>query len=199
MVRHRLIGTRADITSRINEVYQKFKEDNSTIEPIVERIELIKNVDSNSSWWAFWNKSELERALQGSVNQSIAKFLLWKYENHLKLQGKSGYSPIRFDDIKSLELEHIAPQTENPETGYDTYDEEFKNQYINCLGNYLLISKSHNSSLGNKPFAVKRASYTCLEQQREIQEMTNPHNPTWTRDLIQKRKDKIVQYLMTIL
>ena len=198
VIRHRLIGTRADITSRLNDVYQKFKEDNSTIKPIVERIEWMKNVGSDSWWWAYWNNRELERALQGGVNHSTAKFLLWKYENHLESQGKSGYSPIRFDKITSPELEHIAPQTENPETGYDTYDEEFINQHINCLGNYLLLSKSHNCSVGNKPFADKRASYTHLEQQREIQELTKD-NPTWTRDLIQKRKERIVQYLMTNL
>lgn len=196
VIRHRLIGTRADITSRLNDVYQKFKEDNSTIKPIIDRIEWMKNVGSDSWWWAYWNNREFERALQGGVNHSTAKFLLWKYENHLESQGKSGYAPTRFDKITSPELEHIAPQTENPETGYDTYDEEFINQHINCLGNYLLISKSHNCSVGNNPFAEKRASYTHLEQQREIQEMTK-ENPTWTRDLIQKRKEKIVQYLMT--
>lgn len=196
VIRHRLIGTRADITSRLNDVYQKFKEDNSTIKPIIDRIEWMKNVGSDSWWWAYWNNREFERALQGGVNHSTAKFLLWKYENHLESQGKSGYAPTRFDKITSPELEHIAPQTENPETGYDTYDEEFINQHINCLGNYLLLSKSHNCSVGNNPFSDKRASYTHLEQQREIQQMTND-NPTWTRDLIQKRKEKIIQFLMT--
>ncbi len=196
VIRHRLIGTRADITSRLNDVYQKFNDENSTIKQIVERIEWIKNVGSDSWWWSYWNNRELERALEGAVNHSTAKFLLWKYENHLESQGKSGYYPTRFDKITKPELEHIAPQTENPETGYDTYDEEFINQHINCLGNYLLISKSHNCSVGNKPFADKRASYTHLEQQREIQRMTKD-NLTWTRDLIQKRKAKIVQFLMT--
>ena len=52
---------------------------------------------------------------------------LWKYENYLEGQGKSGYSPTRFEKIVSPELEHIAPQTENPGTGYDKYDEEFTN------------------------------------------------------------------------
>jgi hypothetical protein len=198
VTRHRLIGTRADITSRINDVYQKFKESNSTIKPIIDHIEWMKNVDSNSWWWAYWNNRELERALQGAVNHTTAKFLLWKNENHLESQGKSGYSPTRFDYITSPELEHIAPQTENPEKGYDTYDEEFINEHINSLGNYLLLSKSHNCSVGNKPFAEKRASYTHLEQQREIQEMTKD-NQTWSRELIQKRKEKIIQYLMTTI
>ncbi|WP_445718287.1 DUF262 domain-containing protein [Flavobacterium sp.] len=196
VIRHRLIGTRADITSRLNGVYKEFTTENPNIKPIVDRIEWMKNIGSDSWWWAYWNNNELERALQGGVNHSIAKFLLWKYENLLEAQGKRGYSPTRFDKITSPELEHIAPQTENPETGYDIYDEEFINQHINCLGNYLLLSKSHNCSVGNKPFTDKRASYTHLEQQREIQEMTK-NNPTWTRDLIQQRKEKIIGYLMS--
>lgn len=194
VLRHRLIGTRADITSRLNDVYQKFTNENPDIKPIVDRIEWMKTVSSDSWWWAYWNNKELERSIQGGINHSTAKYLLWKYENHLEGQGKSGYTATRFDKIVSPELEHIAPQTENPETGYDNYDEEFVNQYINCLGNYLLLSKSHNCSVGNKPFPDKRNSYNHLEQQREIQRLTSD-NPTWTKQLIQTRKDKIVKFI----
>ena len=194
VLRHRLIGTRADITSRLNDVYQKFTNGNPDIKPIVDRIEWMKTVSSDSWWWAYWNNKELERSIQGGINHSTAKYLLWKYENHLEGQGKSGYTATRFDKIVSPELEHIAPQTENPETGYDNYDEEFVNQYINCLGNYLLLSKSHNCSVGNNPFADKRNSYNHLEQQREIQRLTSD-NPTWTKQLIQTRKDKIVKFI----
>lgn len=193
VLRHKLIGTRADITSRLNDVYQKFTTENSEIKPIVDRIEWMKTV-STDSWWAYWNNKELERSIQGGINHSTAKYLLWKYENHLEGQGKSGYTATRFDKIVSPELEHIAPQTENPETGYDNYDEEFVNQYINCLGNYLLLSKSHNCSVGNKPFADKRNSYNHLEQQREIQRLT-ADSPIWTKQLIQTRKDKIVKFI----
>ncbi|MGV8830255.1 MAG: DUF262 domain-containing protein [Breznakibacter sp.] len=196
VLRHRLIGTRADITSRINDVYQKFINETPDLKPIIDRIEWMKTISSDSWWWSYWNNKELERSLQGGINHSTAKYLLWKYENFLEGKGKNGYLSTRFDKIISPELEHIAPQTENPETGYDSYDEEFINQYINCLGNYLLLSKSHNCSVGNNPFAEKRASYTHLEQQREIHEMTR-ENLTWTRDLIQKRKEKIIQFLMT--
>ena len=193
LIRHRLIGTRADITSRLNDIYQTFKEDNSDIKPIIDRVVWMKTV--GSGWWAYWNDEELEKSLQGGINHSTAKFLLWKYENHLKSLGKAGYSK-RFDAIENPELEHIAPQTENPETGYDRYDEEFVTQYINCLGNYLLLSKSHNCSIGNKPFAEKRATYEHLTQQREIQEMTKD-NPIWTREHIQKRKEKIIRVIMS--
>ncbi|MFV0159420.1 DUF262 domain-containing HNH endonuclease family protein [Empedobacter falsenii] len=193
VLRHRLIGTRADITSRLNGVYKEFTADNPDINPIIDRINWLKV--TQDWWWAYWNDTELERALQGGINHPTAKYLLWKYENHLENQGKSGYTPTRFDKIEKPELEHISPQTDNPESGYDKYDEEFVNQYINCLGNYLLLSKSHNCSVGNKPFADKRNSYNHLEQQREIQRMTT-ENIQWTRELIQSRKEKIVEFIM---
>lgn len=198
VLRHRLIGTRAEITSRINDVFQGFTNKTPDIKPIIDRIVWMKTVSSDSWWWSYWNNKELERSLQGGINHSTAKYLLWKYENYLEGKGKNGYASTRFDKIISPELEHIAPQTENPETGYDNYDEEFINQYINCLGNYLLLSKSHNCSVGNNPFVDKRNSYTHLEQQREIQEMTKD-KLVWTRNHIQVRKDKIVQFLMQIL
>lgn len=83
---------------------------------------------------------------------------------------------MRFDTIISPELEHIAPQTPIDDkpvaVGYCYYDEEFRQQYVDCLGNYLLFSKSHNCPVGNKPFADKRSSYNNLDQQREIQNLT---------------------------
>lgn len=132
------------------------------------------------------------------MNHSIAKFLLWKYENHIESNGKSGYTLTRFDKIISPELEHIAPQTptngEPVASGYCEYDEDFRNQFIDSLGNYLLLSKSHNCSVGNKPFLDKYNSYKELAQQREIQEMAK-ENKTWTKELIQNRKEKITKFI----
>lgn len=200
ILRHRLIGTRADIISRINEVYQNFTSERPDIQPIIDRIENIKNVSNDDYWWwAYWNKSELEKSIQGYIYPSVAKFILWKYENFLKSQGKDGYLPVRFDNIESPELEHIAPQTptngEPIAAGYCDYDEEFINQYINCLGNYLLISKSHNCSIGNKPFSEKRSSYNHLAQQREVQEMT-AESEIWDKEKIIQRKEKIVKFIV---
>ena len=197
VLRHRLIGTRADITSRINGVYQEFKAEYPDIKPIIDRIEWMKT--TTDWWWAYWNTADLEKSIQGGMNHSTAKFLLWKYENHLKNQGKNGYSQSRFDSIDSPELEHIAPQTPSNggpiPAGYCEYDEEFKNQYIDCLGNYLLISKSHNCSLSNDPFSKKRNSYNHLLQQREVQDMTSDEE-IWNKEKIRLRKDKIVKFVL---
>ena len=87
---------------------------------------------------------------------------------------------------------------ENPETGYDKYDEEFLTQHLDCLGNYILLSMNHNRSIGNKPFKEKRDSYTYLEQQLEVQKMT-ADNEIWTRQLIQERKQKIINFIVSEL
>ena len=194
VLRHKLIGTRADITSRLNDKYKEFTEENPKIKPIKKHIKWMKNVDS-SSWWAYWNNEELEKSLQGNINHSTAKFLLWKYENELESKGKNGYSQTRFDKIISPELEHIAPKTENPKAGYDSYDEEFKEKFLDSIGNYLLLSKSHNCSIGNKPFKEKRLSFTHLKQQLEIQEMTKDKEE-WTKEHIKTRQEKIIKLII---
>ena len=189
-VRDRVIGTRADLTSRLNEVFQKFKED---VKTIITRIECMKQQDG---WWGYWNNKEFERALQGWIRRDIARILLWKYENYLiQSEGKYGYSPIRYDTILAPHLEHIAPQEENPESGYCEYDEDFRNKYIDCLGNYLLLSAPHNISIGNIPFEKKRETYTQLRQQQEIRDMTETDH-YWDKEKIRIRKEKILNFLL---
>lgn len=189
-IRARVIGTRADLTSRLNDVFQKFEGD---VHPVIKRIDWMK---AQEGWWGYWNNRELERALQGWIYPDTAKFLLWKYENHLiEEEGKAGYLPIRYDSIVSPQLEHIAPQTENPESGYCEYDEDFRNHYLDCLGNYLLLSAHHNISIGNVPFEQKRASYNQLHQQQEVRDMTEM-DKCWDKEKISKRKEKIVQFLL---
>lgn len=192
-IRHRVIGTRADLTSRLNDVFQEFDGD---IQPVINRIDWMKTQDG---WWGYWNDRELERSLHGWIKHDVAKILLWKYENHLiQAEGKFGYSPIRYDSIKNPHLEHIAPQTENPESGYGEYDDEFKNQYIDCLGNYLLLSGHHNISIGNIPFEEKRETYTQLRQQQEVRDMTETEH-YWNKNKIAARNEKILKFLLEVL
>ena len=198
IIRHRLIGTRADITSRINDVYEAFTIDAPAIAPILENIKYLKTVDSG--WWAFWNNEKLAEALECEILHSTARHLLWKYEVHLEMQGQRGYEPRRNKDTKRPELEHIAPTTEPKARphGYGTYDETFKSEYLNCLGNYLLMSKSHNCAVGNIPFAEKLVTYQHNFQQREIAKFVSAGS-VWDQEAIQIRHDKIVAALMAEL
>ena len=197
VLRHRLIGTRAEMITRINEVFQNFTAEHLEIKPLFDRIEWMKTMPSDNWWWSYWNNTALENSIQGLIDRQTARFILWKYENYLESHGKNGYSVTRFDKIKKPHLEHIAPQTENekPASGYGRYTDKFKEQCIDCLGNYLLLSAPHNESIGNKPFNIKRDSYTQLAQQREIRQMTE-QDITWDREKIEIRKAKIINFIL---
>ena len=137
--------------------------------------------------------------MQGALDHNIAKHILWKYENYLLSKEKQGYAFMQMEQIIKPELEHIAPQTPTDGTpiaaGYCKYDEEFVKGYLDCLGNYLLISKSHNCSIGNVPFKDKCASYTVLAQQREIKEITYGKT-LWNKAIINKRHKKLVKFVV---
>ena len=198
VLRHKLIGTRADLRSRLNNVYVAFNKD---ITPIIERIDYLKETDDY--WWAHWNNEALIGAIQGGIDKRTARFILWKYENHLiQTNGQNGYRPMRYTDIESPELEHIAPKT-RPDVhncGYGKYTEKFINESIECLGNYMLISKSHNCSIGNTPFKSKLESYTHLAQQRELLDFLDEgNNVIWNKDAIARRHKKITDFIISNL
>ena len=196
VLRDRIIRTRADLRSRLNEVFKTFT---SSTEQIYNQIDYLKKT---SDWWnAYWNDEMLKNAVEGNWESNlhgIAKIILWKYENHLiEKEGKAGYAPIKYGSILNPHLEHIAPQTENEDvaTGYDIYDEDFTVNYLLTLGNFLLLSAPHNESIGNRPFEIKRNSYDQLKQQREVQQMTEKDH-IWDRAKIAERKAKIVNFVM---
>lgn len=196
ILRDRIIRTRADLRSRLNDVFKNFT---SSTEQIISQIDYLKRT---TDWWnAYWNDDMLKKAVEGiweSNLHGIAKIILWKYENYLiEKEGKAGYAPIKYSSIIEPHLEHIAPQTENEDVaaGYDIYDEDFKLNYLLTLGNFLLLSRPHNESIGNHPFEVKRNTYNQLRQQREIQQMTeNDH--VWNRKKIAERKEKIMNFIL---
>lgn len=193
-LRHYIIGTKANLMWRLNDCFQTMGKNAM---PIVNHIQGMK---TRNDWYGYWNNDELLRALNKWMYHDVAKLLLWKYENHLIQSGKAGYKLLRYDDIDQPHLEHIAPQTENTEenNGYCTYDEELKEQFLGCLGNYLLLSGSHNMSLSNSRFQIKRDSYNYLLQHKEVQKMTE-QDLLWDKEKIRQRHSKIVDYLMEIL
>ena len=195
ILRDRLIGTRADIAARLDDVFKNFTEQNKSIQPIVDRVAMIRT--SHNNWWGYWSDKKFEEILQLDINdRRVAKYLLWKYENHLRSTGEAGYGFMRYDSVKALELEHIAPTTEPNERphGYDVYDEEFRTGYINCLGNYLLASKPHNISMSNDIFPKKHPRYSELKQQIEVQKLCGAG--VWSKEVIFKRKEKIVNFII---
>lgn len=200
LLRNKIISTRADIRSRINDIFKTFDGQEYTLSRIINVItELISN--PNYYWWAYWSSKEFSKALHEKINSQIAKYILWKYENFLIYMDKGMYMPLRYNSIDFPELEHIAPQTPKKEEvakGYPEYTDEFRNKYLDSLGNYLLISKKHNSSIGNKNLKTKLETYTYLYQQREVVKMCL-NKKKWSQSLIFSREKKIIEFILNNL
>ena len=77
------------------------------------------------------------------------------------------------------------------------FDNWFSGEQMNSVGNLMLMAGSQNSSLGNKPFALKLKVYgsdNLLYQQKEIIEFVeDKDNPIWDKNCIKRRRDKIIQ------
>ena len=190
--RFHLINSRADIRSRLNEILEGFNGD-------LKKLKRHLKNKLNDAW--YWGDDRVEDYLNSWMYENkVLRYLLWRYED--SIQGK-GYS-IGNGSIENEQIEHISPQTPNGEeeleSGYEVnkdneYDEEFRKEYLNCVGNLMLISGSHNSSIGNKPFKEKLNSYNAnplLKQQAEIKSFLEKENIRWDKKAIDKRHDKII-------
>ena len=194
--RYQLINSRADINSRLNDILKNFEGD------LDKLTQDLKN-KLNESW--YWGDQRVKDYLNGWMYENrVLHYLLWKYEENIQSKGYS----IKVLKLVNEQIEHISPQTPTDgsplASGYDIdengdYDDDFKTSYLNCLGNLMLISGSHNGSIGNKPFKEKLNSYIknpLLNQQAEIKYYIegDENNPQWSKQSIIKRKEEIVKF-----
>lgn len=199
-------GGRADIASRLNCFLITTKTDDISVNTEINS--MIQHLKTD--WdWRFWNDDELMRRVNTGwfYQNRVDNYLLWKYEMYLCNDNHSMPLKVSFDDLIHQEsIEHIAPQTptngDSVANGYGVYEDKdnpqngiVSGEWLNCVGNLMLISQSHNSSIGNKPFAEKLASYgkdNLLNQQKEIVEFVeDKDNPRWDKSAIERRHNKI--------
>lgn len=166
--------------------------------------------------YEYWSDKELRTALNSGgiyFNHRICSYLLWRYEQSLCPQNYP-VERIKWEDIMNKEsLEHIAPQTpkdedrahgygkyrdiENPEEGIES------GEWLNSIGNMLLLSQSQNSAAGNKDFKDKLEIYkeenSLIRQQQEIRSfIVDSQNPFWDKDCIERRGKHIIDAAMNI-
>ncbi len=121
------------------------------------------------------------------------RYLLWKYENFKTFDNDRKVSPgdylNEFYEAKmETTIEHVAPQA-------GSYPDEFRNHFINNLGNLVFIPKGLNSTLSDKPPLEKAPilAATTYGSNHEIAEMIAESNK-WTEDEIKERKRRIIVF-----
>ena len=194
--RYKLVNSRSDIRGKLNELIRNFDGD-------VDKLSVDMQSKMNESY--YWGDKKILEVLEGNMYKNNAiNYFLWEYENELQRKGYIISGDVK---IENESIEHISPQTEDTEeisSGYDVgedglYSQEFRDNYVNKLGNLMIISQSHNSSIGNKPFAVKLESYKSnpiLRQQAQIAEFVTKENGTdkWLKDSIDNRHKAMVEF-----
>lgn len=196
-LRYKLINSRADIRSRLSELIRNF---NGNVDLLSQKM---KNMAEKEY---YWGDSKFCEVLSGNMYQNnMINYFLWEYEQHLQ---RKGYSISSNAEIVDENIEHISPQTEPEEkvsSGYEIdetgfYTKEFREKYINNLGNLMLISQSHNSSIGNRPFKEKLQSYMAnpiLKQQTHIKDfVADLKEPVWNSKSIEARHDEMIEFAL---
>lgn len=153
----------------------------------------IKKVTEIGFKW-YWNdSSRFENAIANyfdkekcHYNRNIIKFVLWQYENNLRLKNRSG-ALLDKDLYDSYTIEHIIPQ--NPID--KEYPKKFKEKFLQLAGNLALLTQSQNSKFGNKSFDKKRELFqdTALSSYTEIREKSQ-----WTEIEITERHKRISDF-----
>jgi hypothetical protein len=207
-----LRGGRAALETRLNNILLSFTSRNLD-EKISQAVAALKD---DNSYWGYWGNGEMYRILNGYFyGNRVDNYFYWQYE--LYRNRRNGYdapSGIKYSDIvRSENIEHIAPRTpangDPAANGYGIYVDTIapengieSGQWLNCIGNLMLIAESHNKSIGNCRFADKLSSYekSSLNQQREIKDFASNKNGMliWDMEAIKKRKNAMIEAAMEI-
>jgi uncharacterized protein with ParB-like and HNH nuclease domain len=153
----------------------------------------IRNATETGFKW-YWNEGDRFKNIIASYfdnekwhyNRNIIKFVLWQYENHLRIKKSSG-ALLDKNLYDSYTIEHIRPQ--NPAN--EEYSEEFKKNFLQLAGNLALLTQSQNSKFSNKSFENKSELFqdTALSSYTEIREKNR-----WTEVEIEERHKKISDF-----
>lgn len=140
-------------------------------------------------------------------NKSELKYILWKYENHLRkneqpVASEMSESEFANQDPKfKLTVEHIAsqhPRVSTSELILPKIDEDFQENYLHRLGNLTFDPNSANASKGNNDIQVKKSKYFLkapFKTQNELDTFIT--NNKWTKDSIIKREEKIISFALS--
>lgn len=154
---------------------------------------------SNSGFKWYWQFDQNFMAYLKGKNHynSTTRYLLWKYENHLR--NKHKVVPMKASEYLNKigskkwdnTIEHITPQ--NPE--YTTYSEEFKNDFLNNLGNLVLMTLGKNAQLNNDSPVDKADGFqnSTLLSQKVVGDIIKLKGQ-WTESEIQERHNEILNF-----
>lgn len=129
------------------------------------------------------DKARITEALKSSnfYGRDFTKYALLRLELNA-----SDFSDAHAYDARSIE--HVFPQTPKAGGEWDKQcSAEERKQFVDSLGNLVLLSKSKNSAAGNKEFEKKKTSYLDPRVSKYPQSMRVLKYGEWNRGIVEKR------------
>jgi len=157
-------------------------------------------------WWWDFNGSCLAYFNGTYHYKNTIKYVLWKYENYLRETSPArarSVSPIEYKNKyqsknKENTLDHITPQ--NPE--FIEYTQEFKDEWLNNIGNLALMLWGDNSEKRNyNPLdnihLFDGEYYSNKEIRDTLVELKEREGDAalWGEEQIKNRRDKILGFI----
>ena len=181
-------------TNRIPDVVLHYAGNASALESKLD--EYNKN---GFQWWWRFNESCKNYFIKNNYHyHKSTRYVLWKYENFLREQNRTRLmTALEFRNKhgkKKLEntLDHITPQ--NPVLV--KYTDEFKENFLNNIGNLTLMVWGDNSEKRNKNPVDEVSLYDSeWYSHKEIRDALNSEKQ-WTEQEIKDRADKIIDFVV---
>lgn len=211
ILRNLIIKTRANLAQRFYDRFQNTyphydKEKEKTIQEsiflVVERIQYL--LLTQDSWWNYWNGTIFHKELEnGLTNLHATRYLLWKYENHLRKE--KNIKALKYTEIKNYQVEHISPKTENTEEN-NGYDKKLEWNILNSYGNLMLLTQKTNVEIQNKNLREKLEAYEketkdednekiILKQQQKVIDEIKKDGIFWGKGKIENRNQELLKFI----
>lgn len=133
-------------------------------------------------------KDELSRNIYGLRH---ARYILLKLES-LLIDKTQCFPPIR-----KIRIEHVLPRNPADDSQWwDDFSEDEHEQWLNKLGNLVILSRTKNSKLGNREFDDKKSRYfdSSLASYYNVQTVMSEEE--WSPSIIENRQQKYVDLLV---
>lgn len=149
-------------------------------------------------WWHFAKNCKAYFTTHPYHYDSRIKYVLWKYENYKRTEKKLHLiTPVEFTNkfaAKKLEntIDHITPQDPN----FTEYTDNFKDKYLNCIGNLALMTWGNNSQKSNNDPVKEIKKYdTDYISHQEIRDVLKTKKQ-WGESEIKERQKRIADFVI---
>ena len=152
------------------------------------------------NWWNINNRTQETLDYDNYyewVKKNMVKFILFKYENHLRKE--EGHPLLTIHNYFSQDartkynIEHISARKSQLE-----FDEDFNESYLHSIGNLVLDTVSSNSKKGRKGIDKKIESYKAaplMSQNKINNEELDWQNTDSIQDFIIQREKELKTFI----